>query len=502
MKKVFLLFLSISLFSLASYGVVGKYKVFKKDSYIGSIEYYKLDERIYFNLNDLVKVLNGSKNIYSVSMKIVISLNSKKLIITKDSVNYDDIEKLNLPKSIITRGGKYFISSDVFINEYFAKIFEIKFDVDEKNKIISIYEDINVSAVKFFSYIEKTRVSVFMTEELKYNVELVGKVLTLTIFNASYVLSNETLNVNDGNVKDINISQDKRNLKVLIEIGENYGGYDVMVLKDPQRIVIDIKSKIEKEKNRLEISSASESGVVMDSASFTLPDKIKKKNEKKVVVIDPGHGGKDPGGKTIFGKKEKEINLEIAKRVYALFKKDDNFKVIITRDSDVFVPLYERSKIANDAKCDIFISIHANAHKNRRENGFEIYFLSEKANDPWANEVADYENASIKYEDITFDYTGAAIVLHSLARNEYINEGSKIAAYITKEMTKSTPFAPRGIKQAAFYVLRGTYCPGVLVEVGFMTNKKDKKNLDNPKVMDKVAYSIYRGVVNYDKEQK
>ncbi|HPO95149.1 MAG TPA: N-acetylmuramoyl-L-alanine amidase, partial [Elusimicrobiales bacterium] len=80
--------------------------------------------------------------------------------------------------------------------------------------------------------------------------------------------------------------------------------------------------------------------------------------------------------------------------------------------------------------------------------------------------------------------------------------GSKIAAYITKEISKNTPFANRGIKQAAFYVLRGTYCPGVLVEVGFMTNKKDKANLDNSSVQEKVARSIYKGIAEYEKQHK
>ncbi|HOL61932.1 MAG TPA: N-acetylmuramoyl-L-alanine amidase [Elusimicrobiales bacterium] len=501
MKKIFSV-LSVFLFSISLYCGVGKYKVFKKDKYIGAINYYEVNEKIYFDLNDAVKILNARKDVYSVSSRVIIYLNGKKLNISKDSVNYDNLESINVSKPVIIRASRYFVLSDIFVNPLFSKVFEIKVDLDNKSKIMGIYEDINVTGIKFFSYIEKTRVVIYMSKELKYNTDVVGRSVILTVFEGSYITQNENLNVSDGNIKDINVSQDKKTLKVAINMGENYGSYDIFTLKDPDRIVIDIKPKVEAEENRIGKVIEPTSSASQSSATFVLPDKIKKNYDKKVIVIDAGHGGKDPGGRVLFGKKEKQINLEIAKKVYELFKKDPNFEPVLTRDSDEFIPLYERSKKANDLKCDIFVSIHSNAHKNKNENGYEIYFLSEKATDPWASDVADYENASVEYEDKVFDYTGAALVLHSLARNEYINEGSKIAAYITKEISKNTPFANRGIKQAAFYVLRGTYCPGVLVEVGFMTNKKDKANLDNSSVQEKVARSIYKGIAEYEKQHK
>lgn len=502
MKKIIISLISIFLFSIFSNAGVGKYKVFKKDKYIGNINYYEVNEKIYLDLNDTVKILNSRKDLYSVSQRVILYINNKKLDVNKNKVNYDNIETLDLTKPFIIRASKYFILSDVFTSAVFSKVFEIKIDIDSKNKIIWIYEDINITSVKFFSYIEKTRVVVYMSKELKYSTDMVGKSLILTVFDGSYISQNETLNVNDGNIKDINIIQDKKTLKISVNTGENYGDYEISTLKNPDRIVMDIKQKNESEQIRIGNVIEPSNTESQSTQTFTLPDKLKKTSGKRVVVIDAGHGGKDPGGKVLFGKKEKQINLEIAKKLYQLFKNDDRFEAVLTRDSDEFIPLYQRSKIANDAKCDIFISIHSNAHKNKNENGYEIYFLSEKATDPWASDVADYENASVEYEDKVFDYTGAALVLHSLARNEYINEGSKIAAYITKEITKNTPFVNRGIKQAAFYVLRGTYCPGVLIEVGFMTNKKDKKNLDSSSVQNKVALSIYRGIIEYEKQNR
>ncbi|MCK5583197.1 MAG: N-acetylmuramoyl-L-alanine amidase, partial [Elusimicrobiales bacterium] len=233
-----------------------------------------------------------------------------------------------------------------------------------------------------------------------------------------------------------------------------------------------------------------------------IPDRIVLDNSAvKRIVIDAGHGGKDGGGGKIFGLKEKTINLKVAKLLLWKLEKEKGFEVLMTRASDVFVPLHERSKIANDFKADLFISIHANASRHKNQQGFEIYFMSENASDPWAAEVADYENSVIRFEEKTEEPDPAALLLHSLARNEYMNEGSKLAGYVAKEFDKRTPFVNRGVKQAAFYVLRGTYAPGILVEMGFMTNRKDQTNLCKLSVRKKIADSIYRGVLNYAKSK-
>jgi len=169
----------------------------------------------------------------------------------------------------------------------------------------------------------------------------------------------------------------------------------------------------------------------------------------------------------------------------------------MTRDSDVFIPLSQRSAIANNFKADIFISIHANAAGRASENGFEIFFMSETASDPGAARTAEYENSVIGMEDPESRPDVAAMLLHSMARNEYMNDGSRLAGLVSGEMESVTPFKNRGVKQAAFYVLRGTYAPGILVEMGFMTNASDQKKLNNGAIRLKIAKSIYNGVLKY-----
>lgn len=232
--------------------------------------------------------------------------------------------------------------------------------------------------------------------------------------------------------------------------------------------------------------------------AVALPDRMAvARGGVKRIVIDAGHGGKDPGGPRVFGLKEKELNLLVARELYTLLRRKNLFKVKLTRATDVFVPLAERSRIANDFKADIFISIHANACGKPGESGFEIYFMSEKASDPWAAEVADYENSVLKLEEGPGRGDPAAMLLHSLARNEYMNEGSLLAGLVADEMGRGTPFKSRGVKQAAFYVLRGTYAPGILVEMGFMTNRGDQKKLNDKKVRARIARAVYKGVMRY-----
>jgi N-acetylmuramoyl-L-alanine amidase len=246
------------------------------------------------------------------------------------------------------------------------------------------------------------------------------------------------------------------------------------------------------------VAAATAAAAASTAPAVNIPDKLTvEKSGRKKIVIDAGHGGKDPGGRKLFGLKEKEMNLLVAKELYEVLKGEDMFDVLLTRQDDTFVPLSDRSNIANNFKADLFISIHANASRDRREKGFEIYFMSEKASDPGAAEVADYENSVVGLEDNGGQQDATAMLLHSMARNEYLNEGSRLAGLVGAEMEKRTPFANRGVKQAAFYVLRGTYAPGILVEMGFMTNSGDEKGLNDKKVRAKIANAIYRGVMKY-----
>lgn len=225
-------------------------------------------------------------------------------------------------------------------------------------------------------------------------------------------------------------------------------------------------------------------------------------HKKMRIVVDPGHGGKDAGA--VRGKyREKDWNLAVGKELARLLKKGD-FEVKITRDADRFIALYDRSKMANEFKADLFVSVHVNATKNNKANGFQVYFRSEKATDKEAADTAALENEAMQYEEVHYNFVDA--LLQSLAKNEYINESSKLAGYVKNAVYKQPGIGiavdPKNcIRQANFYVLKGVQSPAVLVEMGFISSPKDRGRLAQSAVQKKMAQGIYNGIVNYAKQE-
>lgn len=224
--------------------------------------------------------------------------------------------------------------------------------------------------------------------------------------------------------------------------------------------------------------------------------------KKMRIVVDPGHGGKDPGA-VRKGYREKNWNLAVAKELAALLKKG-GFEVRMTRDNDKFIALSERSKIANNFKADLFVSVHTNASKNSRANGFQVYFRSEKATDKEAAEVAALENEALQYEEVHYNFVDA--LLQSLAKNEYINESSKLAGYVRNAVYKQPGIGiavnrNSSVRQANFYVLKGVNSPAILIEMGYISSTKDRGRLSQKTVQKRMAQGIYNGIYNYAKKE-
>lgn len=224
--------------------------------------------------------------------------------------------------------------------------------------------------------------------------------------------------------------------------------------------------------------------------------------KKMRIMLDPGHGGKDPGA-VRKGYKEKNWNLAVAKELYQLFKKG-GFEVKMTRNDDTFIALSTRSKMANEFKADLFVSVHVNAAKNASANGFQVYFRSEKATDKEAADVASFENEALQYEEVHYNFVDA--LLQSLAKNEYVNESSKLAGYMRNAVYKQPGIGiavshNNSVRQANFYVLKGVNSPAVLVEMGYISSPKDRARLAQKTVQKKMAQGIYNGVYNYAKQE-
>jgi N-acetylmuramoyl-L-alanine amidase len=218
------------------------------------------------------------------------------------------------------------------------------------------------------------------------------------------------------------------------------------------------------------------------------------------VVIDPGHGGHDPGAKT-RGLTEADLVLDVALRLEKLLSKHDGFEVVLTRRVDTFVPLEERTAIANREGADLFLSIHANASANGAARGVETYFLNLTAN-PDAEAVAARENAGSSR-----NMSQLPDIVKAIALNNKITESrdfaSMIQASLSSQLQKTdSKVRNLGVKQAPFLVLLGASMPSVLAEISFITNKQDAAMLKTEKHRQRVAEALYSGVLRYQQSLK
>ncbi len=233
-------------------------------------------------------------------------------------------------------------------------------------------------------------------------------------------------------------------------------------------------------------------------------DFASKKEEWKfdVVVIDAGHGGKDPGAIGVTGVREKDVNLGIALKLGKLIEqKLPDVKVVYTRNDDTFVELYKRGKIANEAKGKLFISIHCNALKKKPSDarGFEVYLLR-PGRTKEAIQIAEFENSVIHFEDNPDRYqalTDENFILVSMAHSSYMRYSEKFSDILNQTWTKHTKIPSRGIKQAGFYVLVGASMPSVLVETGFLTNREDEAYLKSSNGQQDIANAILNSIITY-----
>jgi N-acetylmuramoyl-L-alanine amidase len=241
---------------------------------------------------------------------------------------------------------------------------------------------------------------------------------------------------------------------------------------------------------------------------FTRPGEVAARERPaftplRTIVLDAGHGGQDSGAVGPGGLQEKELVLDVTRRVARKLQDGVDVKVLLSRYSDNFVTLKDRTSFANRERADLFVSIHANAHRMATSEGVEVYFLSSEATDSAARQVAATENSVVQLEKPANGRSpgrSAEIVktiLWDLAQSEFQAESSRLAETMLDTVTQALRIPNRGVKQAGFYVLGGAAMPAILVEIGFVTNPREEKRLKDPRYRDEIARAITAGLVDY-----
>jgi N-acetylmuramoyl-L-alanine amidase len=248
--------------------------------------------------------------------------------------------------------------------------------------------------------------------------------------------------------------------RLIFFTGEAYRTYETFELRNPFRLIIDLQGGL-------------------SSVEQPPPATPKVDHSKTIVVIDPGHGGVEIGAVGPTGLREKEVTLDLARRLQRALQRDRSLAVVLTRDEDRLVGLDERTSIANHNRAALFLSIHLNSSSRTNAAGAETYFLSSDATDGEARTLAALENrASGVEEDEIVTYDGEKrdldLVLWDMAQNQYMAESSLLAESMQRELNLLTGTRDRGVRQAPFRVLMGATMPAILVEVGFISNPDEE----------------------------
>ena len=264
------------------------------------------------------------------------------------------------------------------------------------------------------------------------------------------------------------------------------------------RLVVDLGTLSASGSTKVAVPAKTE----LQSAAFSPPRKPDVKPEgprKKVIVIDPGHGGVDPGTIGVNGYYEKHITLAMSRELKRQLEKTGRFKVVLTRSRDVFIKLRDRVEFARDAGADLFLSVHADAIKNRKTRGLSVYTLSETASDKEAAALAELENkadeiAGVHVSENTPEITG---ILIDLTRRETMNQSARFATSMVNQLRRETRVLRNTHRFAGFAVLKAPDVPSVLIELGFLSNRSDEKALRSKAYRRKLAEGMVRAITGY-----
>jgi N-acetylmuramoyl-L-alanine amidase len=366
-----------------------------------------------------------------------------------------------------------------------------------------------VSDIRHWSNPDSTRVVIELDGNFKYEGHLIKAPDRLFFdIEGAYITSpfkDGPIDINDGLLKSVRSSQyNSDTVRVVLDL-DSVGDYSTLMLPDPPRLVVDVYSanattgKICPQPSE-KYAETKGQGSVNPPVKPGGDDKLSLARQMGLcitkIVIDPGHGGKDSGAVGKHGLKEKDVVLDIGKRLRDIIQSKLDCQVVMTRDSDVFVDLDARPVVARKQNADLFISIHANASRNRRASGVETYLLN-LTKDRGIMEVAARENATTmkNMSDINS-------ILFDLVLDNKRDESLELAHKVQHSLVKDLKVIDKGVKQGPFLVLYGASVPSILTEVGFISNPSEEKRLRSPKYRQEIAEAIFDGVKDYIESTK
>lgn len=370
-----------------------------------------------------------------------------------------------------------------------------------------------VLELKHWSNPDYTRIAIALERDVTWESRELDKTagrngkpgrIVIDLHNARLSSNIRDITIGDGLLKGVRAGLYKPGVVRVVLDTDNIRDYKIFPLSDPARLIIDVRGDRPTEISRLESTLTTR---VQEPPAATAPSAKADHTSKAVkkpsaiskirrIVVDPGHGGHDPGAVGHNGLQEKDVVLSIGLKLREKLKEELGLDVVMTRSTDVFIPLEERTAIANKVNADLFVSIHANAAPNRNAAGIETYYLNLAKTEKVA-QLAAKENGTTLEKVSTLQ-----AILFDLMANYKLNDSAHLAEEIQKAIYKTAkaryPDTKNlGVKQGPFYVLVGASMPSILTEVGFISNSLEESRLKDTNFHDLTADGILEGIHAY-----
>lgn len=464
----------------------------------GQVDVLQSGDLLYIDLDGFARILNIPVYTNHERRKLQYTVGSIKLKWTDDNafaVVGDQIYQL--PGEVICDENRYWAPLDALI-AIMMDIYPAKIEYDRYLWTVSIMPaDQDIYAIRYDPKENGTLIRISCSRLFETSIPSVrDQRLSITLMNAKVNRQALEMTPTDGVVTDLLVDELPESVQLTFKLSKPVLEHAVWQEENPHQIIISLVTRIIKPDPALDPS------LVLDREMSKQLELEQEKWKIDCVVIDPGHGGKDPGAIGVTGLKEKAIVLDVALRLKKLFEKKTDLKVLLTRDHDRFISISDRTKFANQSGGKLFISIHCNSSKYKKASGFETYFLK-PARSERAMEVALLENSVIRYEESKNQYqdlTEENYILLAMAQAEFVRESEFLAEVIQKNMKIQTRLRDRGVDQAGFYVLVGASMPAILIEAPFLSNKREEKLLRTKKFRQKLAQAIFDSIIEFKQE--
>ena len=445
------------------------------------------NDRLFVSARNIIEALGGRITWFPALKLMTININDRtaRLVIDEPSLEIDKkVIPLEIPARIIDNRVMIPLEVINIITEV-----DIKWEKQTKTLFINAIRPYLLK-IRSYSHPDKTRVVIDLSEKTEFRADkLINPDRIFIDIMGSIVKIEDTskqLEINDGVIKTVRTAQFNQEITRVVFDLYKEARYELFSLVEPDRVVIDI----------FKSGEAAVVSEIIPVKPEVKPAPAPEITGKRVVIIDPGHGGKDPGAIGPTGLRESEVTLGIALNLEKLLK-GAGIPTYLTRSKDEFVYLEDRTKFANQKNGFVFVSLHANSVLNHRPSaeGIETFVLSSKYIGASARDVADRENrASRAHPEVDTDL---ALIIADLEESANIKYSLDFAEIVQKKLVNYLKLVDRGVKQAPFVVLKGANMVAVLAEIAFISNPEEEKLLKNSEFRQKSAQGLFEAIKFY-----